>query len=61
MTLSTTDFLNLYRMSTWEVFEKSKHNPLIPNLTIGWSQMWKWILTSWGLNTLITGSNFLET
>ena len=29
-TFPTTDILNLYKLSTWEVFENPKHNPIFP-------------------------------
>ena len=34
LTSSTNDFLNLSKLSTWEVFENPKGNPLIPKVTI---------------------------
>ena len=58
--LSTTDFINLSKLSTWEVFENPKDISLIPNVTIQWSQMCKWLITSWGLNKFISGSIILE-
>ena len=60
MTLSTTDYLNMSKLSIWEVFENPKHNPIIKNVMIEWEKMRKLILTSWGLNTLIIGSILLE-
>ena len=33
LTLSTTDFLKLSKLSTLEVFENPKQNPLIPKVT----------------------------
>ena len=60
LTLSTTVFINLSTLSTREVFGNPKHNPHTPNVTIESSQMFKLLLTSLLLNTLITGSIILE-
>ena len=60
MTFSTTDFLDLVKMSTQKVFENPKHNPLIRKVTNECSQMSKIIFASFGIIPLITGSILLE-
>ena len=60
MTLSKRDFINLCKLSTWEVFENPKHDPLLPDIKIDWSNMCKLFPTSWGLNPLMTGSIIIE-
>ena len=60
MILSTTDFMNLYKLSTWEVFENHKLNHIFPNIYFWVIKMCKLLLNSLILNTLITRSIIIE-
>ena len=57
---SRTTFLNLYKLSTWSVFENLKHKLLQPKVMIKLSLMFKWLLTSLGINPLITRSIIIK-
>ena len=59
LTLSTTDILNLSKVSTREVFDNPINFYLIPNVIIESSKMCKWLDSSFGLNPLMTGSIIL--
>ena len=57
---STTDFLNLSKLSTWEVFENPKPDTIFSWAMIEWSKMYKWIITKLGLKPLVTVSITIE-